>query len=378
MVKSKFTLKLNLINLLVMFSIVTFPFYLMPSGLPQISSIFFVIIIITSLIKADKHYYTLFNINTLYLQLFVIYVVIVSLMWIVITNKLSFLKFAVFHVFNYFLFFGFSYILSRYDKTFNNLPKFISISAFIQLILSFGATNNWGDRTTLFFNNPNQLGYYALLSAAILVVYYKNKLTSSFWFYIGIASSLWLAQLSLSTATMLSILILIAYSTFSSIKSFLYFIIFICLGFILFLYYQDIELERFITVFDRINDIGSSSDDSVDGRGYDRIFNHPYILLIGGGEGAFYRWKSVLSESEIHSTFGTILFSYGFLGFSLFLLFLKRIVFSGGMSTLIPFLTIVLYGFTHNGLRFPFFWIFLSICFALLFRSLNSKNIADS
>ena len=67
----------------------------------------------------------------------------------------------------------------------------------------------------------------------------------------------------------------------------------------------------------RIANVGEQQDDSFTSRGYDRIWQFPEYLLLGAGEGAYSRFRN-WDDNEFHSTFGTIVFSYGFVGSAFF------------------------------------------------------------
>lgn len=356
---------LSISILLLFLSIISFPFYILPSGGVQISSLFFLLLGFFAWAKVDRDFYLEFNRILIPYYFFISYVLLISLAWSIIVFDLVFFNFAIFYIFNFIVLFGISVFLANNRKFFDAFPKMIAISVILQFVLSLFLGGGDSLRGSLFFNNPNQLGYYSLTSAAILVVFFKKKYISSYWFYPAILATLWLAQISLSTATLISILILLAYSVFSSFKSFIFSVLISLVLLLMLINYQDLLIDRTYIIWDRFNAIGENSDDSLAGRGYDRIWNHPVITLIGGGEGAVYRWNSFLSESELHSTWGTLLFSYGIIGFSLFIVFLKNIIYSEKLITFIPFLAIALYGITHNGLRFIYFWIFLAVCVAL-------------
>ena len=110
----------------------------------------------------------------------------------------------------------------------------------------------------------------------------------------------------------------------------------------------------------RFESIGKDADDSAEQRGYDRIWLYPEYLLYGAGEGAEERFgETAGGDIEMHSTFGTVLFSYGIFGFGLFLLFLWIIFRRAPHRQLVYFAPICLYGLTHQGLRFSLMWVFL-------------------
>jgi hypothetical protein len=120
-------------------------------------------------------------------------------------------------------------------------------------------------------------------------------------------------------------------------------------------------------------EIGSDSDDNLVGRGYGPLFNPDLRLLYGWGNG-----YSVLQiNQEVHSTLGNLLISYGLTGLTLFLsllafVFLRLKMIFGLTVAAGLMLPTMLYGLTHNGLRFAIFWVFLSILSFM--PDLNSKS----
>jgi hypothetical protein len=95
--------------------------------------------------------------------------------------------------------------------------------------------------------------------------------------------------------------------------------------------------------------------------------------LLGGGEGAAERWDSSLEEAEMHSSWGTILFSYGIPGVILMAAFLWRLVPRLGLASLIPFSAVFLYGITHMGLRFVPMWILFGLIAGVSIRQDATK-----
>ena len=86
-------------------------------------------------------------------------------------------------------------------------------------------------------------------------------------------------------------------------------------------------------------------------------------IVVGAGEGETERFFAPGAQHtiEIHSTFGTLLFSYGLLGISLFMLFLWRTTRIISFDRYIYLIGPMAYGFTHNGLRFSFFWFMVGM-----------------
>lgn len=291
------------------------------------------------------------------LVFFVTYAVLVQLAWTVALGATETLMFAAYYVFNLFIFSAVALRCVR-DPGFPILVVYLVLtSVMLQTALSVPGLGSFSDsRRVIFFQNPNQLGYYSLLSAAILVIGVRKKVLSTSIFIFGMLGCVWLAQLSLSKAAMAAIALLLAYGGLRNIKSAIWGAVSIVavLGF-------GILDDRVDLIETRFEGVGEQSDDSVAGRGYDRIWLHPEMTILGAGEGAYQRWTSFLEDAEMHSSWGTILFSYGVPGALAMLIFLGRISFKFGLASLVPMAAIFLYGVTHMGLRFVPMWIFFGL-----------------
>ena len=177
------------------------------------------------------------------------------------------------------------------------------------------------------------------------------KLVYQVLFYVF---GLYLAALSLSKAALVSFAFLLIWHI---IKKPLKLIIVASLlaGFIVF----GGELEIVQNVENRIANIGQQSDDSAESRGYGRIFAHPEYLIFGAGERGLDRFPG--EDHELHSTLATIVFSYGAIGSTIFLLMIFQIWTISGMRTIIYLGPPFLYGLTHQGFRFSLLWILFAV-----------------
>ena len=110
-------------------------------------------------------------------------------------------------------------------------------------------------------------------------------------------------------------------------------------------------------------------DSQVEGRGLFSFFDYPQYLIFGAGQGAY--WLYNPAGNEIHSTWLGILFYYGIVGISLFLIFLYQIFKKLSLSNKIILLGPMLYGFTTYSARTLIFWFLLA---AFLLFSNNNKE----
>jgi hypothetical protein len=120
-------------------------------------------------------------------------------------------------------------------------------------------------------------------------------------------------------------------------------------------------------VSDRLQTLGEQSDDSLEARGFPRVVDYPEYIVTGAGEGALYRFGEADSSDEqvqiheIHSTFLTILFSYGLFGSATFAAAIWRLYRLSSAGTFLYVIPPFFYGLTHQGLRFSFLWLLLAV-----------------
>jgi len=343
--------------LLLVLYIILKPFYLFPSGGLQIADIILIVLFILLIIgqpglKVCNSEITLFMLGLC------IIVTAISGFWAISISDTQMIKPVLFFTFNLILFFIVSHLINHYPQTLKYILGGVIASAFIQLTLlpiSFSGTV----RQTLFFNNPNQLGYWSIASACIFLYLVQNVKIPKILYCLFTVIILILAGLSLSKAATISILLLY----------FLYYgnrplvgMLFIT-GLLIAVSFAG-EIEQISNVLSRLSSIGSDSDDNFSGRGYDRIWLAADYIWFGNGEGGydrFYRLKGAMSNNELHSTMAMLFFSYGPTGLFVFLAIFIRLFITKGIPPVLPFIPLLAYGVTHQGFRFSFFWLLLAI-----------------
>ena len=101
-----------------------------------------------------------------------------------------------FYVFNGLMLFTFFLMFQRYGEFLLWLTvRLALVSVLLQVVIAFLARQVIG-RSTVMFNNPNQLGYYALLSACVLLLGQKRLRLSTVKVTLGLAACSYLALLS--------------------------------------------------------------------------------------------------------------------------------------------------------------------------------------
>lgn len=214
------------------------------------------------------------------------------------------------------------------------------------------------------FNNPNQLGYYSLITAGIILLTSKRIKINIWWFLVGLFASLILCLASLSKASIVSYAFMlgahIAWTHPDKIfkRRLIALVVILGVSLVLIYTYTDYLANNHLinAVIRRMDSIGKDSDDSLEGRGYDRIWKYPQYWIFGAGEGGYIRFDQ---NMEFHSTLGNIQVSYGIIGLTLFLALLFLVIKVDEYQSIYIVAAMLLYGLTHNGIRNSMFWILL-------------------
>jgi hypothetical protein len=359
------------------------PFYLLPSGLPQVADIMLIISILFSVFFA-RHGLFVINDMTKCVILFVSWIFTVNLFTALYLNSNKLILPCLYYVYNLIVVLYLAYMCKFYNKDFFRLIFFAtSMSVFIQFIAVFASAGSLvGVRQVGFFNNPNQLGYYGLCSLGICLL--TRKYADIGWRYLFslLIAGISLVLFSLSKAAIISSLIVVFGFIFNEKqnkaivrkKTILFFVfnLFIaCSCFIFVGTSHNIIKDRATILMNnvtiRLFQIGQQEDDSLEGRGYGRIIKYPNLIFGGAGEGLTPaedpRYEDTSLATEIHSIFGTVIFSYGFIGLSIFVCLLYLAIQKNKWVFMLPLLAACLYGVTHQGLRFTHFWILITMTY---------------
>lgn len=287
-------------------------------------------------------------------------------------ESFSLLKNNLYYIFNLLLMIYISTLIKFGNtKVIKGITKGLTFSMIVILI---GLVLNTGtSRNSSFFNNPNQLGYYSVLvitSTELLHEFY-TKVQKNICIIIAFLSVLMCA----SKAAIIAVIVFytIHYAIKKRFKTELINFnmkkIFFALGlFILIIalilkfenilsYYVEVLLQRLEPIIKGDTNLGS-------GRGYDRIKEIGLSVLYGVGEGAFYRF-STMYGNETHSSYATIIISYGIIGFGLYVVFFKEVIQKKYFEFFIIFSGVFTYWISHNGLRNSLLWILFILMYEI-------------
>lgn len=359
-------------NLIVLFFILK-PFYLWGSGGLQIADFIIILLGICSFFLGgfitkegmDR------NKTPIILSLvFLMYVVSVNGIWTIVLSTSTEVFFtSFFYAFNTLTLISTIFV---YNKLKTDIFKYIYfgivISIVIQVIIYLVMKDLNPGRASNFFNNPNQLGYYALLCLSFLFIIERKIKYRPLVFLSVVFGCFFLILVSVSKAAIVSsVLMYIVFAfvskkkgkfkainlTFSVIISFLLYSVFTHK------YYLYGRYNILDSILIRINQ-SDTGRGYLAGRGYDRILNHENFIIFGAGEGEHQRFINAINPLELHSTLGTVLFSYGIIGLFLFLSIMFYIFLKNKFINFYPIIFVFIYGLTHNGLRNSILWMLIA------------------
>lgn len=153
--------------------ILSTPFYVLPPAYPQVAHLLMALITIGLLFTVPMPTGPTFRKSVIAFAIFVIYTYIVNGAFSIVTNDYGVLMSSVYFTFN---FVSFLSIGKYYDTYGSEFLRFVLIMTAYSLCLQafFGITGLHpgakGYRSTLFFNNPNQLGYWTLIASSLVAI----------------------------------------------------------------------------------------------------------------------------------------------------------------------------------------------------------------
>jgi len=364
--------------------IMLFPFYLFSSGQPQISHMILVIIFGAVFMLLFSRFIKAVQENIMFM-IFLIYIFYVNISWLIVTESTSFIVYTLFYVFNILLFYSTYLLYQEKFITSENIRNAIFWSLLLQFLLMLTSGANFSARNMLFFNNPNQLGYFAISIINIYFILGLNQTKERDTFEILKNITVYLTAFILllfssSKSALVSYALFLVYilyielvKRFTTKKALIASILGLFIVALMAINFHKIErVAENTELFNRTVNAGTEEDDSLAGRGYDRLIQYAQYTFLGAGEGKFTRFALSKHHGELHSTIANILFSYGLIGLLLFIaLFLNPKYHIG--RVLFYMSPILLYGLAHNGIRSPLFWI--AFAFALIYSQKEIENL---
>ena len=353
------------------------PLYLTESGMMQISDILLIACLGVLLLRArgtvsfERGSYELL----LFFLVLVIFQGVVNFTFGIFTGDKVMPRHTLYYVFNL-IAFGFTIWIGEQIGLYR-LKLSLAYGCFASLcVTAVGllVVNNIGTRSTGFFNNPNQLGYFSVIAITTLGLCWNEYPKLLRYAVAGLA--LWAMIVSLSKAAFVAF--------FAEMVVLLFFInrrrtargfalqaivlLFVVTALFLLLFSENtvlLQVPLFQELRNRMLNMMTENDSSLaEGRGYARVLEMLPNIIWGTGEGAYDRFV-VRHDTEVHSTFISILTCYGVIGLVGYLAIFRRCM--GRMGTFFRNLLLcsglLLYSLTHNGIRNTLLWILMAVMF---------------
>jgi len=340
------------------------PFYVFDSGLPQPGDFFLLITAPMALAGWDGRLPRQLRLPLKPLFWFTIYVAVVNYGWTIILGnwelhgKTSFVLFPVYYTFNAMVFLSTLVLFQRFGDRFLRVTVNAVFAAVVfQVTWSF-AFSHGRLREGVFFNNPNQLGYYALLAACVIAVCQRRLKLSMLRASIGMTTCTYLALLSASRAAAGGIVVIFIVTFISNPKIMLATIPIVVTGAVV----GGPVARAFEATQYRVTQDQFKQYTFLEERGFGRLQDNPEYLVLGAGEGGTDRFaEGLIGTHEIHSSPLALLFSYGVVGLSIFLMFMVRVLRGATLKTALILMPILAFTVAHVGLRASMLWVLLGV-----------------
>lgn len=343
------------------------PFYVVQSGLPQPGDVLLIPLFLMTVAGWNGRLKLASSQPLRALLIFTFWVTLVNVAWMIatgdvgLTSKGAFSPLQpMFYMFNAAVVLVVAVLYERYGARFIALTFHLIIwIAIFQVGLSFLHFGSRTVRGTVFFNNPNQLGYYAMISACTIAVCHRQLRGGTLYATIGFVACIYLALLSASKAAVGGSVVLFVLTVVTNPRV----IIALTLGTGVMVGLGGPVARAIEITQRRVGEDRNPNATFFEERGYDRIQDHPQYLLFGAGEGATTRFSdgTLIGTHEIHSSAGTILFAYGIPGVLLFLMFLLRVIRGASIRASFILLPPLAYTVAHQGLRFTSLWVLFGL-----------------
>lgn len=369
------------------------PYYFFSSGVLQIGDIFlvlaFVIMFASTVLnnKVKKEFINIVNENRLFV-IFTALTLMVNGLYSIYYGQPIFLLASLYFIFIIIAIILFSYHFK--DKLFlRKVSKVFKFNLILQLFIFILHTGRYYDieRYMGTFNDPNQFGYYILIS--YLFIYVNNILLKKkrTWDIPYLLIVIYLIFQSGSTGMLLGLSAFLGATivyriymnngiTYKNVRSFVYgVVIFFVLVLTIVLPLMQIIApttkdysgwldQQAITqrLTDKLSRVDNSSNSQMtiwEERGYDKIYKYPEKILYGAGEGLYDRFKLAVVDSEIHATFPSILFCYGIIPTIILLKWLYDKLKGVDGYILIAYFALIVESFTLLNQRQALFWMII-------------------
>lgn len=369
--------------------VLTKPFYLWSSGLPQISDFILLIAFIIVIVTTDKKMIRQSIHENKFFFFFLAFVVAINVLYSIYYSDGDFLLHMLYYIFDAIGIITFVVMMRREERTKVLLCNSFKIALLIQCLILFLQIGRYYDPTRYMgtFNDPNQFAYYCFLSFGfIYLLDLKRRKKADFIFLI---LSMLLIYKSASTGMLVGMgifvilyLIPLIKKMFANAKRYALPVFFVVVCAIAVLAVSSTFDGGFSikNIFDnpvatrihsKLNKVEGRGDMTIwEERGYDRFYYYPYYSIFGFGESAYWRLEKTRHQNELHATIPSILFCYGIAPTVFVLIWFYRKLRGQHWGTMCIYLALLLESFTLINSRQVLFWVI----FAMAPYLINNKQ----
>lgn len=292
----------------------------------------------------------------------------VNIVWVALTGKLNIATPILYYMFNAVVAMVVYAVRPRNAELFDRYVIYAIRAAAVFQLGALMLDDNFRPLGT--FQNPNQLAYWGVVILSLYLLIRRNQ---SNWLDLPFLLILaYCVIASLSRAGAIAVLLLLSLWFWIVMKAPMKRALGALVGLMIMLVAsQTGYIENFLSKSETVENFEfrdriDHDKSTFEERNYDRIVEYYEYTLFGAGEGYYTRFEpaNVLAV-EIHSSFGTMLFSYGVIGLLLFCTFMWNVLRSLPLALSWYLVPSLLYGITHQGLRFSFFWVLIGIMLAM-------------
>ena len=297
---------------------------------------------------------------------FSLWVLLINWGWAVLVGNYAlfgpdtFVVFPIYYVYNTIVFLIVCVLYQRYGIRFLWLTlHVVFFTVAVQVLASLVLHRAVSLRGALFFNNPNQLGFFALVCASLIALGKRALGFGAVKSGLCLTMCCYLALLSASRAAVIGCALLLAFTLIANPKQ-------IAVVGVVILGLAAVGgpvIDAFGQTQERLAIDRYPHLNFFEERGYDRILAHKEYWVLGAGEGGTSRFAdtTLIGASEIHSSAGTLFFCYGIIGVAIFLVFLFRLVEGAPLATKLILIPTLAYTVAHQGLRSTSVWILFGV-----------------
>ncbi|MCT4672043.1 MAG: O-antigen ligase family protein [Prolixibacteraceae bacterium] len=222
-----------------------------------------------------------------------------------------------YYVYNaFFLWVNISLIELNYVKYRKAVLSAICVSVVSNIMfIILGVGKIVGNRAVIFFNDPNQMGFFFFMLSMIYFFLKGRNIVIYLSLFVLVLSSASRGCL-ISICLFYFFLIIFFYYKSSLIRALKYTFTSIVLIMVLGFVFSNKLIYQYEYLNNRLEE--NSDDDSVMSRGWHRLYEFTDKCVLGYGEGGNKQFKYGEDDLETHSTWANLILSYGIVGLGLF------------------------------------------------------------